>query len=271
MYKLLKAGFFRLRKDIIFWLFIFMTIGISGYTLYRYSLVDNVILDDLVNEFVMFIGLFIAIFVSIFVGKEYSEGIIRNKVIVGHSRISIYLSNLIICVITSILCELIYLAIVLLIGTLIFGNLQIPLNQFFMCILNVILIITAYCSIYNFVTMICSEITISTTICILLFIAMFIVEASFGLIANTSKYITQSLIDENGNRHIINQEPNPNYPGEQKVKIARIIYLFIPQGQASEVGNCKTEYLYQMPIYSIILISIINIGGIFLFARKELK
>ena len=270
MYKLLKAGFFRLRKDIIFWLFIFMTIGISGYTLYRYSFVDNVILDDLVNEFVMFIGLFIAIFVSIFVGKEYSEGIIRNKVIVGHSRISIYLSNLIISVIASILCELIYLAIVLLIGTLIFGNLQIPLNQFFMSILNVILIITAYCSIYNFITMICSEITISTTICILLFIAMFIVEASFGLIANTSKYITNSYW-ENGIENIINQEPNPNYPGEQKVKIARIIYLFIPQGQASEVGNCKTEYLYQMPIYSIILISIINIGGIFLFSRKELK
>ena len=31
------------------------------------------------------------------------------------------------------------------------------------------------------------------------------------------------------------------------------------------------EYLSQMPIYSIILISIINIGGIYLFTKKELK
>ena len=83
MYKLLKAGFFRLRKDVILWLFIFMTIGITGYTLIRYliSSGDNK-LDDFVFEFVMYIGLFIAIFVSIFVGKEYSDGIIRNKIIV---------------------------------------------------------------------------------------------------------------------------------------------------------------------------------------------
>lgn len=83
MYKLLKAGFFRLRKDVIFWLFIFMTIGITAYTLIRYSLSSSDIkLDDFVCEFVMYIGLFIAIFVSIFVGKEYSDGIIRNKIIV---------------------------------------------------------------------------------------------------------------------------------------------------------------------------------------------
>ena len=189
----------------------------------------------------------------------------------GHSRISIYLSNLIISVITSVFCEFIYLAIVLLIGTPMFGKLQMPFDQFCMSVLNVILIIIAYCSIYNFIAMICSEITISTTICILLFIAMFIAQGSFGLIADTSPYITHTSIDENGNRQIISQEPNPNYPGEQKVKIARTIYLFIPQGQAQEVESNNTEYAYQMPIYSIILISIVNIGGIYLFSKKELK
>ena len=83
MYKLLKAGFFRLRKDVIFWLFIFMTLGITGYTLIRYFISSNTyLLDRFVNEFVMYIGIFISIFVSIFVGKEYSDGIIRNKIIV---------------------------------------------------------------------------------------------------------------------------------------------------------------------------------------------
>lgn len=84
MYKLLKAGFFRLKKDIIFWLFIGLTLGIALFTLFRYYFLQsgNVILDDFINEFVMYIGLFIAIFVSIFVGKEHSEGIIRNKIIV---------------------------------------------------------------------------------------------------------------------------------------------------------------------------------------------
>lgn len=82
MTKLLKAGFFRLKKDTIFWVFLFLSIGIAGITLYRFYDVNLPKLDRLINEYIWYIGLLIAIFVSIFVGKEYSEGIIRNKIIV---------------------------------------------------------------------------------------------------------------------------------------------------------------------------------------------
>ena len=259
MIKLLKAGFFRLKKDIIFWLFVFLTIGIVGFTLFRYSTNEGVHLDKIVNEFVMYIGLFIAIFVSIFVGKEHSQGIIRNKIIVGHSRISIFLANLIISIIASFLCEIVYLALVFLIGIPLFGQLQMSFSQFAMVLLNTVLVIISFCSIFNFISMICSEITVSTTICIILFIAMFIVESSLVLIANTDKYITHTFTDENGVSHIISRELDPNYPGDEKVKQARMIYLSIPQGQAMEIGSNDSEYLKQMPIYSIILICAINI------------
>lgn len=272
MIKLLKAGFFRLKKDIIFYLFIFLTIGMAGFTLYRYTnTIGKIYLEQIVNEFVMYIGLFIAIFVSVFVGKEHSQGIIRNKIIVGHSRIAIFLSNLIISIIASILCEMIYLLIVLLIGIPLFGQMKMTFTQFMMAMLNTILVIISFCSIYNFITMICSDITISTGICMIAFVAMFIAQASFGLTANSNKYITSTFIDENGNRHIISQEPNPNYPGDEKVKQARMFYLAIPQGQAMEIGNNDLEYLKQMPIYSITLIITINILGIYIFSKKELK
>lgn len=271
MYKLLRAGFFRLKKDIIFWLFIFLTIGIAGLNLFKYhSSWSEVVLDKVVNDFIMYIGLFIAIFVSIFVGKEHSEGIIRNKIIVGHSRISIYLSKFIISAIASIVCEIIYITTILLIGIPLFGESQMNLSQFAMTILNTFLVIITYCSMFNFIAMICSEITISTIISILVFIVLFITEASLGYIANNSKYITNSYW-ENGIEHIISQELNPNYPGDQKVKLARTVYLFIPQGQATKIANRDTEVVYQMPVYSIILISIFSIAGLYLFSKKELK
>ena len=50
-----------------------------------------------------------------------------------------------------------------------------------------------------------------------------------------------------------------------------MIYLSIPQGQAMEIGSNDSEYLRQMPIYSIILICAINILGIYVFSKKELK
>lgn len=188
----------------------------------------------------------------------------------GHSRINIYLSNLIICVITAIFCELIYLVFVFIIGIPIFGKLQMTISQFAMSILNVILVIITYCSIFNFITMLFSEITVSTTVCIVLFIAMFIADSSLLLTINTSQYITNSYW-EDGIEHIISQELDPNYPGEQVIKIARTIHFFIPQGQANEIANVNTAYLKQLPFYSITLISIVNIGGIYLFTKKELK
>ena len=82
MIKLLKAGFFRLKKDVIFWLFLFITIIIAVYNLVRGMSNENVQLYDIMNEYIMYIGLFISIFISVFIGKEFSEGIIRNKIIV---------------------------------------------------------------------------------------------------------------------------------------------------------------------------------------------
>ncbi len=83
MYKLLKAGLFRLKKEMSFWLFIFLSFGIAIFMLFKeYSANSEIMLDKLTNGFTLYIGLFIAIFVSMFVGKEHSEGIIRNKIIV---------------------------------------------------------------------------------------------------------------------------------------------------------------------------------------------
>lgn len=85
MNDLLKATFYRLKKDTIMWLFLFISIGIAGITIFRnqqnMNMGFDVKLDELVSSFTVLIGLFIAIFVSIFVGKEYSDGIIRNKIV----------------------------------------------------------------------------------------------------------------------------------------------------------------------------------------------
>ena len=85
MIKLLRAGFFRLKKEIMFWLFIIATILVAGIRILTTS--HDEPLDKFLYDYIIYIGLFIAMFVSVFVGKEHSEGIIRNKIIVGHTRI----------------------------------------------------------------------------------------------------------------------------------------------------------------------------------------
>lgn len=271
MNRLLRADFFRLKRETIFWLFIFLAIGIAGINIVRDYFSENyIILDKVMNEFILYICLFIAIFISVFVGKEYSEGIIRNKIISGNSRKSIYLSKLVVTVIASILGELAYISITLLIGLPLLGRLQMSLPQFIMNMVDTFLVIITYCSIFNFITMICSEITIAMTTNILIVISMFVIEASVGYIANSPKYTTNSYWKD-GVEYIISQEPSQSYPGDKKVNLAKTIYLFIPQGQATKLANMNMDSLYQIPIYSIILITSINIVGISMFSRKELK
>lgn len=139
-----------------------------------------------------------------------------------------------------------------------------------MFILNSLLVIITYCSIYNLITMICPEITVATVISVIVFIIMFILEESVAYTANQPKYTTHSYWEDE-KQYIISQEINPNYPGDEKVKIAKTICLILTQGQASKIANMDTEVIYKMPVYSLILISIINIGGIYLFSKKELK
>ena len=292
MIKLLRAGFFRLKKEIMFWLFIFVTIAVAGFRILITSY--DIPLDKVLYEYIIYIGLFIAMFVSIFVGKEHSEGIIRNKIIVGHNRIAIYLSKLIISIVVSVLCEFIYITFMFLIGSQIYEPLQMPISQLFMIILNAVLIIITYCSIFNLISMICSEITISIVINVVIFIIIFVTVMIIGETANQPKYIISSIY-ENGVRTIISQEENPDYPGDDIVKFAKTIYLLLPQGQAMELISSefvepmeireishsneevlgelskKIQNLYQMPIYSLIVISVVNIGGLYLFTKKELK
>lgn len=86
MSNLLNANFFKLKKEFSFWMLIMITIVIAIFTILRFNdnngIFEIVKIDRILNEYIVYIGLFIAIFVSIFVGKEYANGIIRNKIIV---------------------------------------------------------------------------------------------------------------------------------------------------------------------------------------------
>ena len=50
----------------------------------------------------LFIGIILAVFCSLFIGTEHNDGTIRNKIIVGQKRETIYLSNMVTCSIIAI-------------------------------------------------------------------------------------------------------------------------------------------------------------------------
>lgn len=288
MYKLLNASFYRLRKNKIFLGLVILTIIIAVFMLIseylnniKYSSVFGIssnTTDILLMKFINIIGFFIAIFTSLFVGAEYSDGTIRNKIVAGHSRKNIYLSNLIVSILVGIFLELIYLIIVSIVSIPIFGLVQMSFLQLAVILLDIIMIIIVYSSIFNFIALICSNITISTVTSLLLILIMFVTDMFLSPTANSTEYIQKNkVMDEQGN---ITYEivKNEDYPGKIIQTTCKTIINFNPVSQAIEISgnkiNMNEEDFNNMkvyPLYSLGLIIIITAIGIYLFNIKELK
>ena len=288
MYKLLNASFYRLRKNKIFLGLVILTIIIAVFMLVseylnniKYSSVFGIssnTTDILLMKFINIIGFFIAIFTSLFVGAEYSDGTIRNKIVAGHSRKNIYLSNLIVSIVVGLILEFIYLIIISIVAIPLLGSIQMTFSQFAFILLDMIMIIIVYSSIFNFIALICSNITISTVSSLLLILIMFVIDMLLSPTANSTEYIQKNIVmDEQGN---VTYEvvKNEDYPGKLVQTICKTISNFNPVSQAIEISgnkiNMNEEDFNNMkvyPLYSLGLIIIITAIGIYLFNIKELK
>ena len=281
MIRLLHANFYRLKKNKVFIGIIIITIIASFVILFntyqgniineKYNMTKTPI-DRTYIIYINIISFLIAIFVSIFVGTDYSDGTIRNKIIVGHSRKNIYLSNLIISIVVGLVLEIIHLTIVTIIGMPLIGKIQMNILDFLYIILNMILLIIVFSSIFNFISMLCSNVTLSTVGSLLLILIMYVFCMSISVVANSTKELKIQDFDENGNL-ITQYIEDKNYPGDFNKNLCKTVINILPTGQAMELSdvNIDMKEIKIYPLYSLGGIIIINVLGIYMFNKKELK
>lgn len=276
MYRLLDAGFERIKKNKVFFGCIFVTIGIAIFMLVsNYSDMKNynaqISTSELVSNYLPMIGMFIAIFTGLFVGTEYSDGTIRNKIIAGHKKINIYLSNFIISSIVAIIFQIIWTAFVLIIAVPVFGKPIIELNQLLITSFDSIMFIIAYSAIFNFISVLSCNKTISAVTCILLFFIMLGVTVSAFNIIQTPETVQQGGLNPDTGVVSFEEVLNPKYPSDSKRQFYQRIVDIIPMGQAFSIGAGLSTNLYMLPVYSMALIIIFNGVGVYLFSKKDLN
>ena len=109
MRKLLSANFSRLWKSKTFWFLLTALFALClALSLDKIWQVRSLLaagyaraIDKRLFSEAPYIGAFQAVFISFFLGTEYSDGTIRNKLVVGHQRGHIFLSNFIVCLAAS--------------------------------------------------------------------------------------------------------------------------------------------------------------------------
>lgn len=118
MYNLIKVSSKRMFKDRIFIVAAAILLCLSLYTVFENAPElalwaengDDVALEDCFFNIVQILGLFIASFISIFIGTENSDGTLRNKLIAGHGRTSVFMSFFAVTAIGSIILTLVWLS-----------------------------------------------------------------------------------------------------------------------------------------------------------------
>lgn len=236
MAKLLRAGIRRYLHSIVFWL-AFIATAVIAYVCATEAR------EFAVDDMYAIIGFVIhTILIVMLVGREYSDSGFRNKVINGHTKGNIFISELILGVGVVLLFCITFFAIFFAITNYIFTVFPIDLilKMFFDCVL-------AYMSFSAILVTICCLIPNRTIVAIISLLLVFVMVLGSSIIlvklshpefSEVYDTTSEQRVDENGKIHYFEQKvegserliENPEYVGGLKRTVFETINNFSPYG-----------------------------------------
>lgn len=276
MRKLLSANLLRLRKSAIFWLCVIVMAGIGALILINQYLGQVeygyvVKLDNFVFGYSLMIGIAAAVFCSLFLGTEYSDGAIRNKLIVGHTRTSIYLSMLITSIIAAVLMCLAFLVVVCAVGIPLVGFVKAGARLFAIILLDSLVMVCATCSILTMICMLTPNKAVAAIVCILLMIGLLLVAVDIMEKLTAPEFYPVIQMSETGELITDETVPNPNYLTDAVRPLYEYALDILPTGQAYQFAGMQAVHLWQMPLYSLAIVALTTGIGMFFFRKKDIK
>lgn len=279
MSKLLHANFLRLRKDKYFWIGN-LVMGLYGviHSVGQYGNVKvydmSVTFDSVFFASHIVIGLLIAAFCSLFVGTEYSDGTIRNKLMVGCNRRDIYLSNFITCAAAGVFMNFAYMFTACIAGIPLFGFFEMGWQEIVIYIVNGMLMVVAFAAIFTMLSMLNQNKALVAIISMmgifaLLFLSMYITmklgEPEFTDAVSMSETVGDTVTQT------IQRIPNPMYPSPSQRSVYQFLFDFLPTSQGIQISSGAVTHPGTIGLYSIAIAAAANIIGVFCFSRKDLK
>lgn len=278
MTKLLSANFSRMMKKKIFWLCnIFMALMCVLYIISFYTMKQEgfeIHIDDMAFYFTIFIGTLEAVFIGVFLGDEYSNGTIRNKIIGGQKRSTIYMANLITAVAASLIMILFYCIVLFAAGIPVLGGFVTDVEHLVILAAVSLLSTVATAAIFTAVAMLVHSKTISSIACIITVFTLLIAAISIQMKLDEPKvYEAYSYLDESTAQVVeVPATPNPGYVDGTKRKVYEFLMDFSPQGQVYLITRDQPGEDYDIKmLYSCIIIVCVTAGGLVAFRRKDLN
>ena len=272
MTNLMSAHLFRLKKSRLFWGCLVISAAAGAWQSIQTFLEHGptVPLDSIFFVYTMLIGLLLAVFLPLFFGAEYSDGAIRNKLAVGHSRSAVYLANLAVCSAAGVLACLSYILPITAAGIPLLGPFTMSTASLLWFTLCAFLMTAALCAVFTMIAMLNQNKAVVAVICIsLAYFLLFL-----GIYLN-SRLGEQAVIPareyiENGQILVQEAMPNPTYVRGVKRTIFQLL-CDLPGCQAVQLLAAAEERPWRLPAASLGAILASSAAGLALFRRKDLK
>ena len=278
MTKLLSAGFYRLFKSRVFWIMLVICILLQVFVCldnFRFEQErpeNSVILDDIVFSMIPAIGFISSALISLLLGEEYSDGVMRNKLTVGHRRSEIYFANLIVCTAGSfIMLAALFLSGGLL-GFALFGGFTYDAGTLLWLILCCFLLTAALSSIDVLVVMCCQNKAVAAVLSLALVLVMLFAGSYLDSVLNEPEMQYGAMVvHEDGVMEFVDPAPNPHYVSGMTRTVMAITEDIIPMGQAIQINNFALERSARWPLLSIALFTAVSALGYAIFKKKDIK
>ena len=281
MSRLLYSGFRRYFMSHLFWLALTGSIVLGALS--GISVKDRHVLDDwqIIAGFLMY-----AILLSLMIGREFSDGAFRNKIISGHTKGNIFVSEYVVALTTCLILCVIGAGVFALINISLFQ--RISTGLMLKSIVGFVLFIISFITITVSLCMLMAHRVVMVAVAILLVVSSCIISYTIDDKLDAPEFVQQvQMVD--GDLEMENtMVKNPGYVDSPLRKQYTTIVRMIPYGQiihymkmAEPLFDPKNvslvmsdEYaatLNVMPLYSVGTILMFYAIGFWGFKRKPIR
>ena len=278
MRKLVTASFSRLWKNRIFWAEIGLTallsvfIVISNYSPeVQASESSRLCLDDVFFTMYLMLGFILAAGISLIVGSEYSDGTIRNKLIIGKTRTQIYFANLFACIIPSCIVLMLHGIISFGIGYFLWGNFKMPPSQVGIVLLSALLTTFVFSALFVAISMNCSNKAVTAVISLLIVLGLTMLTSTIGNALSETEITYDGITYTIDSIQFGNEIPNPAYISGTQRTVYEFVYDLLPTGQLMQMYILDFDRCARWPVLSVVFFLLVTAVGYFMFRRKDIK
>lgn len=294
MSRLLDAGLRKLFKSSVFYVGLAFMVGFPAFVvsvryidMIHYPEYDIEPMDGFLNAGLLFIGFAAAVLISLFVGREYSDGVMRNKLVVGHSRASIYLSNLIVSTVGGFILQMAYVIAMYLFCRVFFGAFAISNKEIVKLQLLGLCLTAAYSAIFTLLAMLIHSKAAAAIVTMITAMVLFVYGIDIYQTIALERFFNNPEQNENT---FIALDVSEEEPGEEqdeeyyvdeyipepltgtKRVIYEFLYDFLPSCQAAQISECVLPDAWdRFVLYDCGIVALTSMAGLLLFRRKDLK